>query len=109
MSNDFLPLSYELPTLRMTLKTREPRSKHPRAPVLGGFVAVDADSISALAAHLAASGESVMFLDVALWPARDPRYVHEGAVTVKSTTASEPATPVDKPPVTLADGQVLPW
>jgi hypothetical protein len=109
MSNDFLPLDYELPTLRMTLKTREVRSSNPRAPMLGGFVAVDADSISALAAHLAASGQSVMFLDVALWHAKDPRYVHEGAITVKSTTASEPATPVDKPPVTLADGQVLPW
>jgi hypothetical protein len=109
MSNDFLPLSYELPALRITLKTREVSSRSPRAPVLGGFVAVDADSISALAAHLAASGQSVMFLDVALWPAHDTRYIHEGAITVKSTTASEPTKPVDKPPIKLADGRVLPW
>jgi hypothetical protein len=109
MSNDFLPTGYELPALRITLKTREVRSTNPRAPVLGGFIAVDAETIDALREHLAASGQRAMFLDVALWHARDPRYVHEGAITVKSTTASEPAAPVDKPLVTLPDGQVLPW
>jgi len=90
MSFQLIPDEYELPAVRLTLKTKEPRSTNPKAPVLNGFLAVSLQSLKDIEEHIKASGKDAVFLDVALWPARDSRYVHEGSVSIRGVQASEP-------------------
>jgi hypothetical protein len=111
MSFNLIPDEYELPPVRLTLKTRESGSNNPKAPTLRGFLAVNLQSLKDIEEHIKASGNDAVFLDVALWPARDGRYVHEGAVELRGVQASEPPPDVLSQSVeqltTHFDG--LPW
>lgn len=84
----FIPDDYELPPVRLTLKTTERRSGNPKAPALGGFLAVSLSDLDDIREHIKASGKQSLFLSVALWSARDTRYVHEGNVSVSTTQAT---------------------
>ena len=98
-SFQLIPDEYELPAVRLTLKTRESHSSNSKAPALRGFLAIDKQALKDIAAHIEASGKDAVFLDVALWPARDGRYVHEGAVELRGVQASEPPPDVLSQPV----------
>jgi hypothetical protein len=84
----FFEEDYELPTVKMTLKTREGYSNNPKAPALRGFLAVSRQSLKDIEQHIDASDKDSVFLSVVLWSARDAKYVHEGFVELKAVTAS---------------------
>ena len=84
----FFEEDYELPVVKLTLKTREGYSSNPKAPALRGFLAVDRQALKDIEQHIDASDKNSVFLSVVLWPARDAKYVHEGFVELKAVLAS---------------------
>jgi hypothetical protein len=84
----FFEDDYELPVVKLTLKTREGYSNNPKAPALRGFLAVNRQSLKDIEQHIDASDKDSVFLSVVLWPARDAKYVHEGFVELKAVAAS---------------------
>lgn len=84
----FFEEDYELPVVKLTLKTREGYNSNPKAPALRGFLAVDRQALKDIEQHIDASDKNSVFLSVVLWPARDAKYVHEGFVELKAVLAS---------------------
>lgn len=107
MSNSFFEDDYELPAVRLTLKTRESGSSNPKAPALRGFLAIDRQALKDIDEHITASGKNSVFLSVALWAARDSKYVHEGCVELKSVAASN-TDQDDTSPSKVSSGELPP-
>jgi hypothetical protein len=84
----FFEEDYELPVVKLTLKTKEGYSNNPKAPALRGFLAVNRQSLKDIEQHIDASDKDSVFLSVVLWAARDAKYVHEGFVELKAVAAS---------------------
>lgn len=75
---------------KMVIKLREPETDNPKAPALRGFIVATPAKLENLLELAKQQGKQVLYIEVALWPARDAQYKYEGTTSLReSFDASE--------------------
>lgn len=95
MALSLLPENFQVERLRLTIKLKANIQTKPSHPALKGFIVARTDQLRQMLATAEASGEDVVFFDVALWERKDDDYLYTGNVNesvkrVQYDTAEKP-------------------
>lgn len=74
---------------KMVVKLKEVSSSNPKAPVLRGFLVVTPAKLKSMLETIEQQGKQVVYVEIALWPARDASYRYEGSTSLRESFDSE--------------------
>lgn len=77
---------------KMVVKLKGVNSTNPKAPVLRGILVATPAKLKAMLETLEQQNKQVVYIDVALWDARDGGYKYEGTTSLRETFDSAPTT-----------------
>jgi len=74
----------------MVIKLKDNVSDNDKAPTLKGFLVVTPTKLKEMLSYVEEQQSQVVYVDVALWPARDAKYRYEGKTSLREQFDSQP-------------------